>query len=345
MKLYFRLLYVSILATTLTIKAYSQDLHLSQFDAAPLFYNPALSGNFDGVHRFIFNGKSQWNTYNTALLSYDCMLPSNITLADGKFGIGGIVTEDKSGTLGYGYTILHLMPSYHVSIIPNDILFLSAGLDISYTHVGYDLNKGITDYDPANGNPVNNLVGQTSTGYMDVAAGINAYSLIDGVYPVNLGFTLAHLLEPGKSMTNTSLKINTPRRININANSIYSITNKIVLLPSFIWLHQSTSNEINFGTYVKYIFPTNPYAAYIGGWWRVGDAAILGIAFDIPGFQSNHVVNVGLSYDITLGQFANSAKWDKSIAGSNSFEISIKYIIKKGLFRYTPPTKLNPINF
>ena len=347
MKLIIKALVVVLISSGIAVKSYSQDLHLSQYDAAPLFFNPALSGNFDGIHRFIGNYKSQWRTYNTALLSYDRMLPANITLAGGKFGLGGIVTKDKAGETGYGYTQIKLIPSYHIPIIPNDILYLSAGLEFSMTQNGIDKNAVQTgsSIDPTTGQSTSGYDGlNNNVWYFDMAAGINAYTLVKGQYPVNLGITLCHLLKPGKSLVGTGT-ITNPRRFSVNANTVIRIDSSFSLLPSLIWLRQKPSDEINIGTFLKYNLKKQPYAGYFGCWYRVKDAIILGLAIDVPGFQPNHVLNIGFSYDVTLSSYATTAKNDKSKIGSNSFEVSIKYIIKKGLFKYAPPVKLNPVIF
>jgi type IX secretion system PorP/SprF family membrane protein len=347
MKLIIKALVVVFISTGIAVKSYSQDLHLSQFDAAPLYFNPALSGNFDGIHRFIGNWRSQWNVYNSALFSYDAMLPDKFSVAGGKFGLGGIITKDQAGVNTYGYTNLHLLPSFHVPIIPNNILFLSAGIDLTMTQNGIDKSSVVTGsmFDPTTGNSTSGYNGlNTSVWYFDMAAGINAYSMVQGKYPINLGITLCHLLKPGKSLLGAN-SLGNPRRFNINANTVIPIDSNISLLPSLIWIKQNPSDEVNVGSFVKYAFKKSPYAGYLGTWWRVHDALIVGAAIDFPGFQPNHVVNVGISYDITLSGFAKSSTWDTRTVGKNSIEVSLKYIIKKGLFKYQPPVKLNPVIF
>jgi len=81
-------LLVFAFAILFTGKIYSQDIHLSQFDAAPLFYNPALSGQIgeSGQKRIILNYKSQWRTYNTILASYDQVIQGVGNGENGFFG-------------------------------------------------------------------------------------------------------------------------------------------------------------------------------------------------------------------------------------------------------------------
>ena len=51
--------------------ARSQDMHYSQYNEAPLLLNPALTGFFDGNHRFILNYKNQWKNLGAAYNNYD----------------------------------------------------------------------------------------------------------------------------------------------------------------------------------------------------------------------------------------------------------------------------------
>ena len=53
----------------------AQDIHFSQFNVAPMVYNPALAGGFDGDIRFIGNQRTQWRSvtapYSTIGVSAD----------------------------------------------------------------------------------------------------------------------------------------------------------------------------------------------------------------------------------------------------------------------------------
>ena len=49
---------ISIITSVFSAKA--QDIHFSQFHAAPVLLNPALTGAFGGEARFIANYRSQW---------------------------------------------------------------------------------------------------------------------------------------------------------------------------------------------------------------------------------------------------------------------------------------------
>ena len=71
----------------------AQDTHFSQFDAAPLYYNPALAGVNECHNRIYTNYKGQWRTYNTFLMSYDQHL-EKVQLFGGSIGLGALVVAD-----------------------------------------------------------------------------------------------------------------------------------------------------------------------------------------------------------------------------------------------------------
>ncbi|MFQ3580159.1 MAG: PorP/SprF family type IX secretion system membrane protein, partial [Bacteroidales bacterium] len=342
--------YLSIVSMTVIMGAYSQDWHFSQFDAAPLFYNPALSGNYDGLHRFIGNYKSQWKTYNTFMLSYDKMLAEDkLKLGAGKLGVGFTVLRDQAGETGYNYTLLKISPAYHVPIIPDNIFNLSAGLEFTVMQNGIDNSKIITASNIGETGEITNSGGynfNTMKITPDVALGINGYSIIDQKYPVNVGVTIHHLLKTGGTITPGTRSNENRRRISLNTNTIINLQEgKQDLLPSLIYTNQYNFNEFLGGTFYRYTIDEwgkGLRALYVGCWWRVGDAVIPGIAFDFPGFQKSHTFNLGISYDITVSSFNEQLKADKSTLGKNSFELSLKYIIRKDEVRVSIPNAANP---
>ena len=76
----------------------AQDAHLSMYDAAPMFLNPAMTGVFQGDWRLHAQYRTQWKSvnykpYTTALISFDAPVR--------KWGFGGQVSNFRAGLGNY----------------------------------------------------------------------------------------------------------------------------------------------------------------------------------------------------------------------------------------------------
>lgn len=327
-------LYKQVLTLSLTIGLsvkllFSQDVHFSQFDAAPLYYNPALAGLMKCDNRFIGNYKGQWKTYQTIMLSYDQPI-KDFSLLGGQIGIGGLINADYAGETTYGNTMIKLLPAFHKNI--SDVMVLSVGLDLMLNHNGVDESKIMFpgQIDPTTGeSAVGTDLEKTGRVYGDVGLGINAQFKLREDIPLNTGITFNRLAgSGGGGFASTEVPTNY-RRYSLNANAEYPLNSKITLLPSIIYLNQKKYHEINFGSFGKFsVGGTTPMfdALYVGAWYRVKDAVIFGIAADRK-ISAKWTLNFGLSYDLTVSSFRESNKWQtgKNV-GKDSFEISVKLI-------------------
>lgn len=327
-KIYKKALAFVILLGLFAVKVHSQDVHFSQFDAAPLYFNPALAGLIDCNNRILGNFKSQWATYNTAMISYDQGI-SKLTTARGKFGVGGFVNVDYAGSTSYGNTLLELIPAYHYDVIPSK-LTLSAGLTAMFNYNTINHGNIITpgNIDPITGQPIvgGNDLENASQFYWDLGAGINAKYMINEEFPVNLGVAMKRLLGNGGGLEE---KVDNYRRFSLNSNAIVPVNTTISFLPSLIYIQQKRYNELNFGSYLKYNLAHITRfldAAYAGVWYRWEDAVIMGLSAD-KALGKNWLMNVGLNYDLTVSDFRSSNKWQsgKNVR-SDSFEISVRFM-------------------
>src|SRR5690554_7441943 len=94
----YRILIILISAIGLSLSTRAQDAHLSMYDAAPLFLNPALTGVVDGDFRLHGQYRTQWKSvnykpYTSYLLSFD--MPFK------KWGFGVQVNQFRAGQGNY----------------------------------------------------------------------------------------------------------------------------------------------------------------------------------------------------------------------------------------------------
>ena len=111
----------------------AQDIHFSQFNAAPLDLNPANNGLFDGDYRFILNHRNQWSSitlpYNTYSGSFDMVLPTDQwkikNLPTGIWGAGIVFNDDKSGDGQLNLIEAKVSLSYTQKINKDSSMFLT----------------------------------------------------------------------------------------------------------------------------------------------------------------------------------------------------------------------------
>ncbi len=325
-----KLIVFTIALIVLVQRAFSQDVHFSQFDAAPLYYNPALTGVDECNNRIYTNYKGQWNTYNTFLASYDQKI-EKINLFGGRFGLGGLVVADYAGENNYGNTQIKIMPAYHHSIIPGKLRF-STGLDVIFNIMSgaedqIVMNDGI---DPITGKKTPGYdLEHTTKFYSDLGLGFNFQYSVTPITPINMGVTFFHLFgSGGGGLAVADSKLGNYLRFSLNANASYPLNTMLTLLPSFIYTNQKMYNEMNFGSYLK--FTVGEYtpivdAFYVGAWYRWMDALIIGLAFDKP-LNKNWIMQLGLSYDVTLSSYRESNNWASGVNRGDSFELSLKFL-------------------
>lgn len=312
------------------ISAYAQDTHFSQFDAAPLYYNPALAGVNECHNRIYTNYKGQWSTYNTFMASYDHHV-QKFQFLGGSLGIGGLVVADYSGENSYGNTQFKLMPAYHYNA---GRLRISLGLDAAFNLMSINEDKLVL------GGNINPITGEYTAGsdlenttrfYCDMGVGLNGQYFVTRKIPINMGVTLFRLFGSGGGGLAVVGKDSEDNylRFSVNANAYCPVNSMVTLLPSFIYVNQKMYNEMNFGTYVKCsVGEYTPVidAIYVGSWYRLKDALILGLSFDKP-INKNWTVQFGFSYDITLSSYREANKWatGRNVSG-DSFEFSLKLL-------------------
>jgi type IX secretion system PorP/SprF family membrane protein len=128
-----RLLFIA-LAIFNCVKA--QDIHFTQFHAAPLYLNPALTGsNTDSRIATIY--RNQWwnipGTYNSFLLSYDQNIPDLHSAA------GIMLVSDNAGSMNFGLKGIGLSYAYEYKI--NYDWTISSGIRVSYFYNSLDFSK------------------------------------------------------------------------------------------------------------------------------------------------------------------------------------------------------------
>ncbi len=291
----------------------SQDPQFSQFYAAPLYLNPAFTGNTI-KKRFILNYRNQWPSVSKSFISYAFSYDYNFQKSNS--GMGLMLIHDKAGTNGLRFTNAGGSYSYNIPLSQKH--FVRTGIRASYT---------IRDYDPssllfadqvitgASATSDPNLVDVIS--YFDFSSGLVFYS-----NKYWIGGAIHHLNQPNQSLTGEKTQL--PRKTTVHMGYQVPIKKDIknkVLSSAIITMQYKAQKEwdqVDIGAYFDY------EPLIVGIWYRGipwlkayqpgysnNDAIVLMLGFDMEGYH------IGYSYDITISRLVTHT--------GGAHEISIVY--------------------
>jgi type IX secretion system PorP/SprF family membrane protein len=308
----------------------AQDLHFSQYFNAPLLINPANTGfNPDFDYRVGGNYRNQWASvsafpYKTMSVWADAQL-FNERFEDAWVGVGGALLQDVAGTGSLKSTKGYASIAYHQLIGFKSLI--SAGFNIGFTQKSVDVNK-LTFNSQWNGKffdivaPSNEPFQYSSIAYFNIQAGLNySYFANDNLY-LNAGISMANINRPRESFfaqTNAN-DARVPIRMNYFANASLKVDDVWIINPNIYYSSMTSSTETVLGVVAQRDLSAERNGSLqllAGGYYRLGDAAIGVVGFDIKN------VKFTFSYDATVSSF----KQFNQTRGA--YEISI---VKQGLY-------------
>ncbi|CAN5488464.1 hypothetical protein BH10BAC1_BH10BAC1_05130 [soil metagenome] len=315
---------IALLALILLLSvktATAQDFHLSQYDAPPMFLNPAMTGMFDGKYRIHGHYRTQWmavatKPYTTAGISFDMPIK--------KFGAGLQVFNYRAGAgdynvlsalLSLGYdVVIDKAKNHHVALgVQGGIVQKSVNLNkLSFGNQYTTANDGSFDSSLPSGESFSN----TNFLIHDINAGFLYYYAKDNVR-LNpfVGFSAFHLTQPTESFYSTSNKL--PIRYYVHGGVKVNINEKIQLLPKFIYMKQINDQELTATLLLHYFLKTSDTYLIFGPTFRNKDAAI------IEGGIKKGSYTARLSYDI------NTSSLKEVSNHRGGFEISLTYVARR----------------
>jgi type IX secretion system PorP/SprF family membrane protein len=202
MKKLFLLLFCFALLSSLRLTA--QDQHFTQFFAAPLTLNPALSGTFNGKYRVALVYRDQ-NPYQTYAGAVDLRFGLNSIGKRYKdaFGVGVVFYNDRVPKFGFSNNQINVAAAFHKSLSKSNDQFLSAGFQagLAQRNFGYERFNFEDQFGGDDGytNPSAEILPANNFAYGDISAGINyTYAPKKGVSDY-AGAAMHQILEPQNS--------------------------------------------------------------------------------------------------------------------------------------------------
>jgi type IX secretion system PorP/SprF family membrane protein len=317
---YYIVILLSILSWNI---GYTQDLHSSNYDYNPLYFNPAEAGSFLGTMRIHATHRDQYDAfiqegYSTQFIQID-MPFAMAFLKRGWAGYSLSIYNDKSGDLGFQNTGVFTGFSYHYPFDKRNKQILSLGFQIQQQQ------RSLNNVDQANFSDVlisNGISGDVSlldqfkVNNTNYNIGLTYKYIINKQSQLKLGVASYHLLGRKKGAINNQIWT----RYSAYSSIRYFINKRWMIEPRLYASLSDNAHNINFQTIAKYKYN---YEMIMGGGlgYRVQDAMQLLLMMEYKKWE------VGISYDITI----SSASEFNNRQGA--FEIGLKRIF---VFKKTP---------
>lgn len=318
--------------------ASAQDIHFSQYFASPLTLNPALTGSFNADFRVAANFRTQyfkndWNSANATYMTYAASVDGSFfrkKLNADQFGAGLQFYSDRAGDGGLSTTAILASVAYTKTVDRYERHSITLGMQggiiqkrIDFTKLTFESQfNGVDGFTPG---PNGENFTQTSMIMPDVSIGLLWRSRIGKKHNLYVGGAYSHLNSPTESFLGGTNKLSP--KITAHGGMEITLSKYISITPGFMILSQNTASEVNIGTALAYKLAETSYL-YVGAWYRVGDAVVPMVGYEIKGFRA------GLSFDVTASDI-NLATNSKG-----AVELSLVYIHGQ-----EPPRNYSPVKF
>jgi type IX secretion system PorP/SprF family membrane protein len=245
--------------------AHAQDRYFTQFYAAPLEVNPALSGAVDGSYRVSLIYHDQWqgildNPYQTYGVFGDLKFDVGSRSKDFA-GAGIAVVADRNGVFNFNTNQISLSGAYHKLLNDRNKQYLSAGfsLGIIQRSVNYeglifdDQFNGLDQYNFGTREdlPENNLA------HADIGIGLNYSVTPSKTMGFSAGLAIAHIVSPSISFFRTTdgndmaEDIKLKQRLTAYANLDLGVNEKLRVMPRMAFYSQGKALMLQAGAHAR----------------------------------------------------------------------------------------------
>ena len=339
-----RIIFLSLILTIgfMPSKLEAQDPHFSQFYTAPLVFNPALAGTYEGTFRASAIYRDQWTSaladpLSTMMVTGDVSfdIASKTKKVPDKFAAGISFYSDRVSTFDLNTNQISLYGAYHKVLDERTRQYISGGIQVGMIQrsINYeDLRFGdqfnsIDGYTLATGEilPANNL------GHFDMGLGINYSRSPKGGTQFYLGAALFHVSGTNISFYRNDIRVddnlvrsnNLNRKITAQAGMSQYISRNMEFQPRVLYMNQGPHSMVNVGSNFRFrLESTDNTFLHFGPWLRG--------ATNLDGFGVESLV-MALAYE--KGNFILGFSYDHSYddiitdrTGLNAFEISLTFI-------------------
>jgi type IX secretion system PorP/SprF family membrane protein len=307
----------------------AQEIHFSQYYAAPLLTNPANTGMSGDNLRIANIYRNQWPKIGDPFQTISTSVDGRLNLFNQSFGIGGLVLHDQSSAFNLAANVFLMSFSYS-RILNNQLITI--GLQPGFVLKSYnleDLTFG-TQFDQAN-QFFNSTLPTMENGlddklhYFDLNAGISWQMKIRHVIP-SAGISLSHLNMPVERFSTSSSGTRLPVKLTFNSEITVPVNSRINAIPVMLYSYTPGANEFLIGSRGEYSL--NNTSMQINELYAITMLRINPVrnfdAFILGGGIKFMTFNLGLTYDFNISPLHTVTNFN------GAFEISLIYTGGKG---------------
>lgn len=299
----------------------AQDFHLSMYDAAPLFLNPAMTGLIDTKMRAHIHFRNQWNVlaykpFTTALASFD--------LPKGKWGFGGQISNMRAGAGNYNVFQLLGSAAYSVPVDKLKYHNLSLGMQLGFTQkrIEYQVLTFDSQWTTVNGGSFDKSAsnGENFSGNNQFQEAVNFGALYYyGKQQSRLnpfaGFSAFNLTKPKESFVGGNNRL--PRRYYLHLGVRVNVSEILYVIPKVLIYSQAKIVQQTYALDAGYYFKGEKFYALAGYTFRVKDASIVYVGLK----KDNYIFK--MAYDFNVSGLRGITKT------RGAYELSLTWMGKK----------------
>lgn len=303
--------------------AQAQDMHLSMYDASPLFTNPAMTGVVDADFRLHVQYRTQWKSVN--FKPYNSMLASfDMPFKKSKWSLGVQISNFRAGSGNFNVLQGLLSTSYNTALDKKKNHGFSFGVQggVTQKSLEYQLLSFNNQYSFYNGGyfdataPSNENFGAESSLRPTVNAGVMYYyAKQQARFNPFIGFSAFNLLNTKETFFDQENRL--PMRYYLHFGSRINFTETLYLIPKVFMSMQRNLFETTVAAEFGYYLKGSDIHILLGAIHRVNDAMVVTGGLRM----SNFILKLG--YDVNLSRLSTVSN------GRGGFEISLTYLHKK----------------
>lgn len=310
-------LIVTILALG-AFRSQAQDAHLSMYDAAPLYLNPAMTGVFQGDWRVHGQYRTQWRAvnfkpYTSALISFDRPYK--------KWGFGGQIMNFRAGIGNFNALQGLASVAYTTSLDKSKNHNISFGLQAGVTQktIEYQLLSFNNQYTTNNGgefdmtvDPNENFGGQSLITPVVNAGLLYFFAKQESRFNPFIGVSAFNLTQPQETFFDFDNRL--PIRYFGHTGVRINVTETFYVLPKVLYMMQREFQELTIAADIGYYMKGSDMYLLGGIVYRDRDAAIVSVGAKMDRF----IARIG--YDVNVSSLTTASN------GRGGFEMSFTYM-------------------